>query len=330
MEKRLQGCPETAKSFRTGQGKVERRFAPSYYFGSMTVTRRSLLKAAILSPLAPVAGHAVNPPNAKRGTLKTSLNAFSFNKQLLDGSMSLTDMFAFCAEKGFSAVDITAYYFPGYPNVPPDRFLYDTKMSAFRAGLDISGTGVRNDFTEPDANKRRQSVLLVKAWIEAAEKIGAPVIRIFSGTQSPPGYTRQQIFDWMLADIRECVNYGKSHGVVVGIQNHNDFIATADQAIEILDRIDSPWFGLILDTGSYRTGDAYDEIHKTAAYAVNWQVKEKLFVAGEEVEADISRIVSIIQESGYKGYLPIETLGEGDPKQKISALLDKLNTALGC
>lgn len=296
----------------------------------MTITRRTLLKAALPGLLAPVAGHGPRLFSGKRGLLKTSLNAFSFNKPLLDGSMRLDDMFAFCAEKGFAAVDITAYYFPGYPDVPSDQFLYDTKMSAFRSGLDISGTGVRNDFTEPDAAKRRQSVELVKAWIDAAEKIGAPVIRIFSGTQSPTGFTRRQILDWMVPDIRECVKYGQAHGVVVGIQNHNDFIATAEHAIEVLDLIDSPWFGLILDTGSYRNGDVYEEIRKTASYAVNWQIKEKLFVGGEEVEADISKIVSIINESGYKGYLPIETLGDGDPKQKISSLLDKLNAALGC
>ncbi len=201
-------------------------------------------------------------------------------------------------------------------------------MRAFRLGLDISGTGVRNDFTEPDAGKRRQSVELVKAWIEAAEKIGAPVIRIFSGAQSPAGFTRQQIFDWMLPDIRECVKHGEAHGVVVGMQNHNDFIATADHAIEILDRIDSPWFGLILDTGSYRSGDVYDEIRRTASYAVNWQIKENVFVGGKEVEADISKIVSLIKASGYKGYLPIETLGEGDPKAKIAALLEKLVAAV--
>lgn len=203
----------------------------------MSITRRNLLKTAMIGPLAPIAVAGIGP-SLTGGSLKTSLNAFSFNKPLLEGSMSLDDMFSFCAEKGFAAVDITAYYFPGYPEVPPDGLLYETKMRAFRLGLDISGTGVRNDFTEPDAGKRRQSVELVKAWIEAAEKIGAPVIRIFSGAQSPAGFTRQQIFDWMLPDIRECVKHGEAHGVVVGIQNHNDFIATADHAIEILDRID--------------------------------------------------------------------------------------------
>src|SRR5690606_20093292 len=297
----------------------------------MKSTRRDLLKRAVLAPLAVPLGMQTiakdDSPGKIRG-LKTSLNAFSFNQSLLDGSMSLEDMFAFCADKGFDGVDITAYYFPGYPRVPSDEFLYNAKMKAFRLGLDISGTGVRTDFTDRDKLNHQESVALVRSWIDAAEKLGAPVIRIFSGNQSPKGYTREQILEWMLKDIRACVDYGRQHGVVVAIQNHNDFIATADHAIEVLNAIDSDWFGLILDTGSYRIGDPYREIERTAAYAVNWQIKEKVFIDGREVDADIDKLVSIIAASGYKGYLPIETLGEGDARVKVSALLDKLNKAL--
>ena len=297
----------------------------------MKSTRRDLLKRAVLAPLvAPLVMQTNVRDDLQRKItgLKTSLNAFSFNKPLMDGTMSLEDMFAFCAEKGFAGVDITAYYFPGYPKVPSDEFLYNTKMKAFRLGLDISGTGVRNDFTDPDKSKREESVALVRSWIDAAEKLGAPVLRIFSGTQSPKEFTREQVLVWMIRDIRECVDYGRQRGVVVAIQNHNDFIATADHAIEVLSAINSEWFGLILDTGSYRIGDPYLEIERTASYAVNWQIKEKVFIDGREVDADIDKLVSIIAASGYKGYLPIETLGEGDPGIKVSALLDKLNRAL--
>ena len=87
--------------------------------------------------------------NASR-RLKTSLNAFSFNKQLLDGSMSVFDLLQFCADTGFEGVDITGYYLKGYPVVPSDEYLNSVKRAAFRLGLEISGTGVRNDFTIAD------------------------------------------------------------------------------------------------------------------------------------------------------------------------------------
>src|SRR5690606_25747381 len=153
-------------------------------------------------------------------SLKISLNAYSFNGPLSKGEMDLSDLLEFCADHHFDAVDPTGYYFPGYPIVPSDRYLYDFKRKAFRLGLAISGTGVRNDFTEPDKGKRKKDIRLIKNWIVAAEKLGAPVIRIFSGTQEPPGFSWEQVAEWMISDIKECVEFGKSHGVVVAVQNH--------------------------------------------------------------------------------------------------------------
>ncbi len=297
--------------------------------------RRRFLQSVISLPLLAVPGASAKDlyqdRNINAGTdrLKMSLNAFSFNDPLMDKKMTLDNLLETCSEIGFEGVDITAYYFPGYPAVPDDNFLYHIKRKAFRLGLDITGTGVRNDFTEPDKKKRAEHVTLVKNWVDAASKLGAPVVRIFAGTQNPKGYTRPQIMEWMLQDIHECVEYGKKHGVIVAIQNHNDFIQTAEQANDFIEKIDSEWFGLILDTGSYRVHDPYDEIEKSAKYAVNWQIKEHVFVNGAEVPADIPRLIRIIKAAGYKGYIPIETLGAGDPKQKVTALFKQVKEAVG-
>ncbi len=260
--------------------------------------------------------------------LKTSLNAYSFNKPLTDGSMSIDELIGFCAATGFDGVDITAYYFKGYPQVPPDDYLFDIKRKAFKAGLEITGTGVRNDFTIADNAKREGEVQQVKNWIEAASKLGASVLRIFAGTQKNEGIPGEQVTEWMLKDIQACVAYGKQHGVIIGMQNHNDFIQTADQIISIVETINSPWFGIILDIGSYRINEPFAEIEKSIRHAVNWQVKEKMFINGAEADTDLSKLVNMIKASDYRGYLPIETLGDGDPKIKVKALFEKMQKAL--
>jgi len=269
-----------------------------------------------------------SPFSPSEGRLKTSLNAYSFNDPLTKGEMTIFDMLEFCANAGFDAVDITGYYFKGYPQVPPDDYLFSIKRKAFSLGIEISGTGVRNDFTIADQSKRDQEITLVKNWIDVAVKIGAPVIRIFAGTQKNEGISADQVTEWMLKDIQTCVDYGIQRGVIIGIQNHNDFILTADQVIKIIRAINSEWFGLILDTGSFRQLDAYAEIEKAIPYTVNWQLKEKIWLNGAEVDTDLERLMKIIKASGYKGYLPIETLGAGDPKIKIPALLEKVKKAM--
>ncbi|MDX2249138.1 MAG: sugar phosphate isomerase/epimerase family protein [Bacteroidia bacterium] len=293
-------------------------------------SRRKALQTFTTLPLLAASGWAFRsfasaPPCSN---LKLSLNAFSFNDPLLKGQMSLENMLEFCAETGFAAVDITAYYFPGYPQVPSDEFLYNIKRKAFLLGLDISGTGVRNDFTEPDPEKRKSSVALVKNWIEAAEKLGAPVIRVFAGNQNPAGFSRSQVEEWMVKDLLECIEHGKKHGVMIGLQNHNDFLQTAAQVEKIVKMVNSEWLGVILDTGSYRQGDPYAEIAATIPYTINWQVKEKVFINGKEEDTDLKKLAEIIRQGCYKGYLPIETLGAGDPKEKVKALYQKLAAAV--
>jgi sugar phosphate isomerase/epimerase len=299
--------------------------------------RESFLKTMIAAPALITSGSILNNVQAatkknfdkKDHKLKISLNAYCFNIPLTDGSQTIDDMLEFCSATSLEAVDLTGYYFPGYPAVPSDEYIYHIKRKAFKLGLGISGTGVRNDFTDPDANKRKADIQLVKNWIGVASKLGAPVIRIFAGTQMPAGYTWDQIAEWLMKDVKECVEYGQQHGVVVGIQNHNDFIKTSEQALKLMKMLESEWFGMILDTGSYRTGDPYTQVADTARYAVNWQLKENVFINDKEETANLEKLIDIIKSSGYLGYVPIETLGPGDPKERVPVFLEKVRKVLG-
>lgn len=291
-----------------------------------TMAVASLMGSSVSTAAASTASRGQKNPNP--GNLKLSLNAYSFNSPLSKGEMSLISLLEFCSGQNLPAVDITAYYFPGYPDVPPDAYLYEIKRKAFSLGLHISGTGVRNDFTDPDKEKRAADIQMVKAWIEAASKLGAPVIRIFSGVQNPPGFTWDEVASWMVEDIKECVAFGKANGVVVAVQNHNDFIQTADQVTFVKEKVDSDWFGLILDTGSYAQENPYEGIAKNIQHAVSWQIKENINDHGTEKPIDLNRLFSLIRKSGYHGYLPVETLGPGDPYKKVPAFLEKVGKAL--
>ena len=261
--------------------------------------------------------------------VKISLNAFSFNNPLLAGEMTIDDMLDFAAQTGFEGVDLTGYYFPGYPAVPSDEYIYHVKQHAFKLGLEICGSGVRNDFTYPDAKKRAAEKKLVKEWIEVASKLGAQTLRIFSGNGVPEGYTREQASEWIVADIRECAEHARRHGVMLALQNHDDFLKTADQVQCILKKIDSDWVGLMLDIGCYRGADPFSEIAQTIPFAITWQVKEEMYINNRPVKTDLDRLKSIIDASTYRGYLPIETLGEGDPKQKIKYMYQEVKKRFG-
>ncbi len=286
--------------------------------------RRTLLKSLAALPLLTVAGSSLAAVNEKYPSrLKPSLNVYSFNRLLRDGAIDLFDVLDFCAQHDFDAIDPTGYYFPGYPAVPPDDYINKFKKKAFLLGLDISGTGVRNDFAIPDPDKRAADIELVKAWIEVAAKLGSPNLRIFSGKSEHPDHSRDRVFEWMAQDIRACCQYGEKHGVLIALQNHNEFLKTAADVDQLFERVDSEWMGLNLDIGSYRAGDPYAEIERNIKRAVTWQIKENVWVNGVETPTNLKRLAGIIRRSGYRGYLPLETLGQGDPYLKVPALLER-------
>ena len=293
----------------------------------MKTNRRGFLTASMslaASSAAPLNAKVTRDAGVK---LKLGLNAYSFDKPLRNGSMTLTDAVHFCAQHNVDALDPTGYYFPGYPNAPGDAFLYDLKRVAFLNGVGISGTGVRNNFATADAAARKKDVQMVKDWIVVASKLGAPTIRVFSGLVRPEGHTFEEAFHWMVADLQACAAFGKEHGVVVAVQQHNDFLKTADETIRVIDAVGSDWFGCILDIGSLRQGDPYAEIEKLVPYAVSWQIKEKVGRNNQEEPTDLARIKAIIDRSGYRGYVPFEALGAGDPKAIVAAFLEKIRVA---
>ena len=265
----------------------------------------------------------------KRGNrFRLSLNAYSFNDMLMKKKISKDELLEFCANTGFDAVDMTGYYFSSYPETPSDAEIFEFKRKAHALGIEISGTGVRNEFSYSDSNALAKEIDTVLRWIEVASKMGAPVLRIFTAKQYSTGEERKRVNDRILFALNKCVEKAAAHGIILGIQNHNDFLRTADECHELIGSINSPWLGLVVDTGNFIAADPYEEIRKSLPLAVNWQVKEKLLINGVQTRMDLKRLCSIIQSSNYRGNIPIETLGMNDPLNEVPVFYDKVKKHL--
>jgi len=298
------------------------------------------------SPSAAFAEIAPIPRAGKGSFLKTSVNAYSFTK-LLNAKMKhhgegmdLFDVVDFCAQQNIDGFDATGYFFPDYPTRPTDKYINDLKLKAFESGVAISGSGVRNNFTVADKAKRAEDVVNIKSWVEVASQLGAPVLRVFADTQMrnqtwqdvAPGKTHAQVAAYIADNLKECAEHGEKHGVVIGVQNHGDFLKTADDQLELIGMVGSKWCGAIVDTGYYKTPDPYVDMAKAAPYAVNWQIKQSAFGAASTIPLDLKRLMHIIKSSGYRGYIPIETLSvagqDYDPFKVVPAFIDQVRLAI--
>jgi sugar phosphate isomerase/epimerase len=166
------------------------------------------------------------------------------------------------------------------------------------------------------------------------------VLRVFADTQMramtwhdvAKNSTQDTVREWIADDLRDCTAFGKEHGVIIGVQNHGDFLRTAEDLIKLVGLVDSPWCGAIVDTGYFRSPDPYADMQKAAPYAVNWQVKQSPVGADSDVKLDLKRLLKIVRSSGYSGYLPIETLSTPskpyDPYQVVPPFVTQVKEAI--
>jgi sugar phosphate isomerase/epimerase len=293
------------------------------------LARRGFLKSALAGAglaLAPFAGSALAAGPIKRNGkshLKLSLAAYSY-RDFLDlnkPTMTMEDFVRLCADLGLDGCELTSYWFPkDFGN----DYLIHLKQLSFRLGLDISGTAIANDFCLPPGEERNKSLAHTRAWIDHAAVMGAPVIRIFAGS-TPKGDSEGAAIERCAAGINESLEYAAKKGVLLALENHGGITSTPEQMLEIIKLVnDSPWFGVNFDGGNFRTSDAYGDLAKIAPYAVNAQLKTDIYPGGKHEETDLARVVQILKEAGYRGYIVLEYEGKEDPKVAVPRHIETL------
>src|SRR5689334_21226815 len=102
------------------------------------IQRRAFLAALAAASSPPLPAAAIGEVNRVKGShIRIGLNAYSFNRPLTAGTMTLDDVIDYCAQHDIDGLDATGYYFPGYPKVPTDEYIYALKRKAYMNGVTI-------------------------------------------------------------------------------------------------------------------------------------------------------------------------------------------------
>ena len=271
-----------------------------------------------------------------KSRLQLSLAAYSF-RQYFKGAArpeknlapegKRIDLFQFidyCAENGCDGAELTSYYFP--ENLTND-FLLKIKRHAFLRGIELSGTAVGNTFTVPEGEKRKNEIASVKKWIDHAALAGMPHIRVFAGNLE--GQSAEIAQKNCIRALEECCEYAGSKGIFLGLENHGGIVAEVGPLLEIVKAVQSPWIGINLDTGNFHTEDPYSDVARCAPYSVNVQVKTELRPANRKMEStDLKRIVKILRDANYQGYVVLEYEAAEDPYAAVPRVLSELSSLL--
>jgi sugar phosphate isomerase/epimerase len=269
------------------------------------------------------------PPRFQLGLAAYSLrDYFSYSRGKSTtpaGDGPAIDMIGFldyCVAQGFDAAELTSYFFK--PDADDDYFL-ELRRQAFLRGLTISGTAIGNDFTIGKGPQLDAQVEEAIAWIDRAALLGAPHIRFFAGTAQQLEANPARLQEACEA-LHRCAEYAAKKGIFLGVENHGQL--TAEQMLEIMQRVEHPWVGINLDTGNFISDDPYGDLERCVGYAVNVQVKATMnSPGGKSYPADMGKIAAILKAANYQGFVILE-FEEQKPYERIPETFAALRQAL--
>ncbi|MCM8524997.1 MAG: sugar phosphate isomerase/epimerase [Lentisphaeraceae bacterium] len=294
--------------------------------------RRNFLMTASLAASSSLL--AIDPVKRINPRIKgLSLAAYSLRSEMKwmkgkqqSGSMEILDFVEYAAEEQFDGVELTAYFFQEPVSL---SYINQVKRKTHILGLDITGGAIGNNFSmTPGSEAAKQQSEYVKKWVDIYADMGAPVIRVFAGNKGPKGASQEEIMKNITHNVNEALVHAEKRGVILGMENH-DSMTDMDKLLGFAKTVKSDFFGITWDSANIKNDkDPYGELKKIAPYTVNAQVKVKIPYNGKHVDTDFDRIVKILRDAEYAGYIVLEYEEKEDPRKMIPLHARELRKAI--
>lgn len=271
----------------------------------------------------------------KKQLFEVSIAEWSLHKSLFGKKISNLD-FPVVAKKEFkiSAVEYVNQFFKDKAN--DKNYLNELKKICDNEGVKsllimCDGEGKLGD---PDKNKRISSVNNHKRWIEAAKHLGCHSIRV--NASSSGSYDDQQKF---AADgLSRLSEFASTHGLNVIVENHGGLSSNGQWLSGVMKSVNMKNCGTLPDFGNFRIGggktyDRYKGVQELMPFAKAVSAKSHDFDDnGNEVHTDYHKMMKIVIDAGYRGYVGVEyegsKLSEYDGIKATKKLLESVREKL--
>jgi sugar phosphate isomerase/epimerase len=301
----------------------------------MISTRRTFIRNSLVAAgtavLAPAASHLLAAE--RRLPFMISLAEWSLHKTLFAKKLDHLD-FPKAAKQdyGIEAIELVNQFFKD--KARDQAYLTEFKKRAEGLGVKIllimvDGEGALG---EPDAAKRKQAVENHYKWLEAAKFFNCHSIRVNAetGGVGTPDEQAERAAD----GLRQLSQFASKHGLNVIVENHGGLSSNGAWLAGVMKKVNLPNCGTLPDFGNFRIkeGEEYDRYKGVAEmmpFAKAVSAKSNEFDAeGNEVRTDYPRMLKIVVEAGYKGFVGIEyegdKLGEPEGIRATKTLLERI------
>jgi sugar phosphate isomerase/epimerase len=265
-----------------------------------------------------------------------------------DRTMTVFDWIGMAADLPIDGLEM----YDGFFTSLDEAYIDKVREAIERRGLVMPMLCCSPDFTKPDADERRREVEREKTMIEVTARLGGGFCRVLSG-QRRPEVSREQGIRWVVECIRELLECAAKNQIVLALENHYkdnywahpEFAQRSDVFLEIVNRIDSPWFGVQYDpSNAIVAGEDPIELLECVKHrVVTMHASDRFLKPGHTIEElrrmedsvgyasilshgvtgqgmnDYPRIFAILREVGFEGWISIEDGVNGLEEIRASA-----------
>jgi sugar phosphate isomerase/epimerase len=275
---------------------------------------------------------------------RISLAQWSLHRALRAGELDALDFPRFAREElGLEAVEYVSTFYPGRAT----DFAYLERLRASATAADVRSLLIMVDgegaLADTDDEARRTATENHFRWIAAARFLGCHAIRV----NAAGGGTRDEQRDRAADSLRRLGRMGDAYDVDVLVENHGGLSSNGTWLASVMEVADHPRVGTLPDFGNFRVGgahggrggddewyDRYRGVAELMPFARAVSAKSHAFdAAGDERSTDYERMLRIVLDAGYRGFVGVEF--EGDELSEVEgiratvALLERTRGRLG-
>lgn len=308
-----------------------------------SMTRRGFIQssaavlagAAVLGHTAPADADEADDETDTNPLFSISLAQWSLHRAFFEKKIDNLD-FAATAKNEFG-IDAIEYVNQFFKDKGEDQS-YLAEMKKRAADLGVTSVLIMCDgegrLGDPDENARKQAVHNHIKWVEAAKYFGCHSIRVNAASEG--GYEEQQK---LTADgLRQLCEFADTRAINVLVENHGGLSSNGAWLAGVMKLVDHNRVGTLPDFGNFRIkdGEMYDRyqgVTELMPYARSVSAKSHDFDdAGNETGTDYKRMMKIVLDAGYHGYVGIEyegsRLSEMEGIAATKALLERVRGEL--
>jgi sugar phosphate isomerase/epimerase len=302
--------------------------------------RRFLAGIAMATPATYLAGPSFltgcgHIPPANQPLFKVSLAQWSLHRTLNAGELDALEFPRVArVDYGLDAVEYVNSFFKD--KAEDEAYLSELKLRADDNGVKsllimVDGEGALG---APDQVERLRAVLNHHRWIHAAKFLGCHSIRVNARSEGTPEEQRELAVD----GLRRLTEEASAFDINVIIENHGGLSSNGAWLASVIEAVGSPRCGTLPDFGNFRIAedvwyDRYLGVQEMMPYAKAVSAKSHDFdEQGNEIHTDYKRMLGIVLDAGYHGYVGIEyegsRLSEPDGIRATKTLLERTRDQL--